>query len=222
MEGPVRQRPLHRKGFEAAVAYASPTSSDTRTIRYWQATPFGKSFAPGRKDFDFYLAQVTTSRRATSGSTSALVLPGEPGLVVKKDREYAHVTSLSDLKDATLGRGVDHQLPGDPGRDPAQQRRQGLQLDLRRDAGARERADRRARRRLPDRLLHRVRRARRPRHRGTVRRFGSEDQWGLVMEKGSPLKSCVDRAVSELKSSGELQALEQKWLSDLADAPTLQ
>jgi len=51
---------------------------------------------------------------------------------------------------------------------------------------------------------------------------GGEDQWGLVMEKGSPLKTCVDRALNEMKSSGELAELEQKWLSDLADAPTLQ
>ena len=42
------------------------------------------------------------------------------------------------------------------------------------------------------------------------------------MEKGSPLKTCVDRALNEMKSSGELAELEQKWLSDLADAPTLQ
>jgi polar amino acid transport system substrate-binding protein len=42
------------------------------------------------------------------------------------------------------------------------------------------------------------------------------------MEKGSALKPCVDRALNEMKSSGELAELEQKWLSDLADAPILQ
>ena len=50
---------------------------------------------------------------------------------------------------------------------------------------------------------------------------GTPEEFGLVMEKGSALKPCVDKAVDALKSKGELAKIEQQWLSAAAGAPEL-
>ena len=48
------------------------------------------------------------------------------------------------------------------------------------------------------------------------------DQWGALLAKGSPLTACVSKAVEDLRSSGELQRIEDRWMSKAANAPTLQ
>jgi polar amino acid transport system substrate-binding protein len=47
------------------------------------------------------------------------------------------------------------------------------------------------------------------------------EQYGLVLEKNSTLTSCVDKALTALKSNGELQAIQDKWLSSVIGAPYL-
>ena len=47
------------------------------------------------------------------------------------------------------------------------------------------------------------------------------DQWGALLAKGSSLTACVSRAVEELQSSGELEKLNQQWMSKAAGAPEL-
>jgi polar amino acid transport system substrate-binding protein len=48
------------------------------------------------------------------------------------------------------------------------------------------------------------------------------DEWGALLEKGSPLTDCVSAAVDELNSSGELPAIEERWMSDVTNAPVLE
>ncbi|MET0927334.1 MAG: transporter substrate-binding domain-containing protein, partial [Solirubrobacterales bacterium] len=48
------------------------------------------------------------------------------------------------------------------------------------------------------------------------------DQWGALLEKDSPLTDCVSAAVTELQDSGELPAIEKKWMSDVTSAPVLE
>jgi polar amino acid transport system substrate-binding protein len=47
------------------------------------------------------------------------------------------------------------------------------------------------------------------------------DQWGLLLAKDSPLTQCVDMALDTLKSSGELDQITTKWMSDYTDAPVI-
>jgi polar amino acid transport system substrate-binding protein len=49
----------------------------------------------------------------------------------------------------------------------------------------------------------------------------SGDQFGLLLEKDSPLTDCVSQAVDALREDGTLADLEQEWLADVADAPVL-
>ena len=48
------------------------------------------------------------------------------------------------------------------------------------------------------------------------------DQFGLLLDKDSPLTECVSMAVDALTEDGTLAALEQEWLADVAEAPVLE
>jgi polar amino acid transport system substrate-binding protein len=47
------------------------------------------------------------------------------------------------------------------------------------------------------------------------------EQFGLVLDKGSPLTACVSQAVDALRTAGTLKSLETKWLAETAGAPEL-
>lgn len=47
------------------------------------------------------------------------------------------------------------------------------------------------------------------------------DQFGMLMEEGSPLKACVDEALATLIDSGALAAIEAKWLQDTTGVPLI-
>jgi polar amino acid transport system substrate-binding protein len=51
---------------------------------------------------------------------------------------------------------------------------------------------------------------------------GHPEQFGALLAKGSPLTSCVSKAVNALKSSGKLAKIQDKWLAKEANAPVLQ
>jgi polar amino acid transport system substrate-binding protein len=41
--------------------------------------------------------------------------------------------------------------------------------------------------------------------------FVTNEQYGLVMQKGSALKSCVDQAIKDLKADDTLKTLQNKY-----------
>jgi polar amino acid transport system substrate-binding protein len=48
-----------------------------------------------------------------------------------------------------------------------------------------------------------------------------QEYFGMVLEDGSALVECVNQALDELKGDGTLQAIQQEWLADKAQAPVL-
>ncbi len=48
---------------------------------------------------------------------------------------------------------------------------------------------------------------------------GDGDQFGMLMEDGNPLKTCVDEAIAALTESGELAAIEAEWLQTTTGVP---
>ena len=50
---------------------------------------------------------------------------------------------------------------------------------------------------------------------------GTTDQFGFVLDKGSALTGCVDAAITTLTDSGELDAIQQEWLSNTTGAPVI-
>ncbi|PSL21159.1 ABC transporter substrate-binding protein [Shimia abyssi] len=52
-------------------------------------------------------------------------------------------------------------------------------------------------------------------------RSENPDQFGALMEEGSPLKACVDEAITVLSESGALQQIEASWLSETTGVPVI-
>ena len=50
----------------------------------------------------------------------------------------------------------------------------------------------------------------------------SDQGFGLLLAKSSPITSCVTQAVDAIRSSGELANITSQWLADSAGAPVLQ
>jgi polar amino acid transport system substrate-binding protein len=47
------------------------------------------------------------------------------------------------------------------------------------------------------------------------------DRFGVVLQKGNPLTSCVNTAITSLRTSGTLKTLQQLWLAKATGAPIL-
>jgi polar amino acid transport system substrate-binding protein len=51
---------------------------------------------------------------------------------------------------------------------------------------------------------------------------GKQEQFGALLAKGSPLTSCVSKAINTLRSNGSLTKIQDKWLAKEGNAPVLQ
>ena len=218
--------PTNGEGFESAVAYAVADelgfSEDQVT---WIKVPFNNSYAPGAKQFDFDINQISiTPKRAEvvdfsdgyySASQAVSALKGEPA---------AEVGSLEELKGLKLGAQTGTTSLAAI-TDVIQPTEQPLVFD---DTNAAKQAllngqadailaD------LPTAFF--ITAVEIPK--GTiVGQFqpttGQTEEFGMLFEKGSELVPCVNAALATLKESGELAALEEQWLSDVVDVPVLQ
>ena len=173
--------------------------------------------ADARRSYDFDINEVSiTAKRAKVVDFSSGYYDVAQVVVVPKDSKYANATSIADLKGAKLAAqqgttsldAINNVIK--PGTTPAEfptndlavqalknHQVDGLVVDL------------------PTALL-RDRRAgaRTRRSSGSCRSPASPEQFGLVLTHGSPLTSCVSKAVDALRANGTLQKLQQKWLRD--------
>ena len=122
----------------------------------WAVTHFDQSFAPGPKNFDFYLAQVSIRpKRAENVDFSLPYYRANQAVVALKGNPITSATTLADLKKYKLGTQVGTtSYDFITGHDPAQPAAVGVQHHQRRDPRAEGRPDRRHRGRPADRLLH--------------------------------------------------------------------
>jgi len=215
--------PANGKGFESATAYAIANRlgyapSDVN----WVTEPFNSSYAPGPKDFDFDVNQISiTPARAQHVDFSAPYYTANQAVVAAKGSSAASAKTLADLKDATIGvqlgttslDAVNTQIQ------PSTQPKvfndsNDVVTALKENQVDAIVTD------LPTALY--ITAVQVPD--GTVvGQFSAPggDQWGALLAKGSPLTPCVSLAIDELRSSGELQRIETRWMSQAANAPTL-
>jgi len=205
-------------GYESAFAYAlADELGFTKDQVTWEGIPFGKSFAPGPKDFDFAMQQISISpNRAKAVDFSDGYYDVNQALIADNGSPAIGVTTLAGLKDLKLGAPV-----GTTSLEVIQQEVQpnvepGVYPDL--DTALKD---------LHNGQLD-----------GVVVDFpdafygyadqivgqfpplgGQQEQFGLAFEKGNPLVSCVNQAIATLKSNGTLKQLEDQWLQTDASVP---
>jgi len=207
--------PRTGKGYESAVAYGiAKRLGFTKAQVTWQAVPFLKSFAPGKKSFDFYIAQVSNRperRKAVTFSASYYVV--NQAVAALKTNPIAKVRSLAGLKKYRLGASVGttsydyivrHIKPNQSPR----------VYDTVNDVVTAVKT------RQIDGMVHDfpsmgyVTNVQIPGSTvvGRLPTLGPKEHFGLVFQKGNPLVRCVNKAINAMRRDGTLKKLEVRWL----------
>ena len=211
--------PQDYSGYEGDVASEIARRMDLPIE--WVVEPFNKSYAPGAKDYDFDINQITiTKKRERVVDFSEGYFDNAQGVLAKKDSPISDAQSISDLKDAKLGAQVGT-TSLDFINETIQPDAETKIYDTTNDAkSALESGQIDA---IVTDLYTTV----------YLRDFeidGSEivgqyprnEEFGMLFEQGNPLVGCVDQVLGEMKSDGTLKELQQKHLQQYLDVPTLE
>jgi len=222
--GKYNHDPYNDMGFEDAVAYAVAKQLGYPSSRVtWSVTHFNQSYSPGPKNFDFYLAQVSyTKKRTQAADLSGSYYNVNQALVALAGKPIDSAKSIADLKPYKLGAQVattGYDLITNrihPSQDPSvftstndalsalkAGQVDGIVVDY-------PTAYYMAVVQLSDGHL--------------VGQFPAPpggEHFSLVLEKNSPLTPCVDAALTTLRKDGTLAAIQQRWLSSAIHAPVL-
>ena len=224
--GDYNNDPVNGKGYEGAVAYAiAEKLGFTADKITWIVTAFDQSFAPGDKTFDLFMNQVSIKAdRAEAVDFSQGYYNAAQGIVTIEGSKIAGATSIADLKGAKLGTQIgttsydailnviapDQEPAVFNTMDEAVAALQAGQIDgvvadvpttfymrdAQLDGGV---------------IIGQLK--------GTD---NGAEQFGVVLQKGSPLTACVNIAIDALKADGTLDALLLKWIGGSGSAPVIQ
>ena len=192
----------------------------------WTRTSFDSVIQPGPKNFDFDINEVSiTDKRKRAVDFSSGYYDVTQAIITTKGSKIANAKTIADLKTAKIGAQVGTTSLDTiknvikPSSDPAvfntnddaakalgNGQIDGLVTDL------------------PTAFF--ITGSGEVKNSAIVGQFansgGTPEQFGLVLDKGSSLTSCVSQAVDALRADGTLKKLEQQWLSQSAGAPVLQ
>ncbi|KQY47198.1 ABC transporter substrate-binding protein [Cellulomonas sp. Root137] len=217
--------PTSGEGFESAVAYAvaDQLGFDKDHVE-WTVASFDQIIAPGAKDFDFAINQVSISdEREANLDFSSPYYTTSQAVVTLEGSAGADATTLADLKSLKIGamvgttsltaaqETIDPSTPVSPFNDNDQVK-QALTAGLV-DAIVVD---------LPTALYLTAAELDGGKIVGTLPDSAGGDEFGLVLDKGSALTGPVTDAVDALRDDGTLADLEAEWLTDAAGAPVLQ
>lgn len=217
--------PTNGEGYEAAVVYAVADQLGFAAEDVtWTRTGFDEAISPGAKDYDFNVQQYSiTPEREEVVDFSDAYYDVEQALVGAADGPLADATSLADLKDAKLGAALgttsldyieDYIQPTTPPQvfdDNAAAKAafdagqvDGLVFDL-------PTAYYITAVEIPDASII-----------GVLPQEGEPEQLGFLFVEDSGLTGCVNGALATLREDGTLAALEEEWLNQGGDIPTLE
>jgi polar amino acid transport system substrate-binding protein len=218
--------PTNGQGFESAVAYAVAKDLGYTTDQVsWVVTPFNNAIAPGPKDFDIYLQEVSFSpdRAQAVDLTDGYYDVAQSVVALKADKISA-VTTISGLAGFQFGAQVgttSYNLIGNVIK-PAKEAKvydtndaalaalkngqiDGLVTDL-------PTAFYMTAAQLNDKGV-------------IVGQFSptsDAEHFSIVLDHGSSITGCVNAALAHVKASGELATITKTWLADKANAPVFQ
>lgn len=215
--------PYSGKGYEAAVAYAvAKQLGFTKADVKWTPLPYTNSYTPGKKPFDVYLTQVSYKpERAKAATFSKSYYFLNQSVVGRKGTPIAKVKTVAGLKGFKLGaplgttaydyivkvikptsspnvfdtldQGVKALKNGQIA---------GLLVDL-------PTAFYVSAVQVSDGVIV-----------GKLPTKGTKERFGMVLAKGNPLVTCVNKAIDRLWANGTIAKLQNTWLAK-AGAPDL-
>jgi polar amino acid transport system substrate-binding protein len=216
-------KPENGEGFEGAVGYAiGEQLGYAKNQIKWTVEPFDSSYAPGPKNFDFDLNEISiTPVREKAVDFSAPYYTAKQAVVALEGSEAAKAKTLSELKDTKFGvqinttslKAVEEFI--EPSSKPEVFNSSGdVVTALKNGQVEAVVVD------LPTALyLTEVQ----VENATIIGQFGNAEgeEWGALLAKESPLTDCVTGAVEALEESGELEKITQRWMSQAANAPEL-
>ena len=211
--------PKHYSGYEGEVA--SEIGKRLKLPVKWVVEPFNKSFAPGPKDWDFDINQITiTEERERAVDFSDGYFDNNQGVLALKGTPVAEAKSISDLKGYQYGAQV-----GTTGlafiNSVIQPDAEPKVFDTTNDAvSALKNSQIDAL--VTDVVTTVYLRDFEVDNSVVLGQYPKTEQFGMVFEEDSPLVQCVNEALDELKSDGTLKQLEQKHLQQYLEVPTLE
>ncbi|TDD91454.1 amino acid ABC transporter substrate-binding protein [Actinomadura darangshiensis] len=218
--------PKNGQGFESAVAYAVANRLGfTKDEVTWTVESFESSYAPGSKKFDFDVNQVSvTPAREKAVTFSTGYYDVQQGVVALKDTKYADATTIAELKKARIAvqvgttalQAVQKQLRPD-----GQPKIFNTQIDAI-NALKNKQVDVLVVD-LPTAFYVTAAQVEDAKIVGQLPQTqgGGTEHFGLLLERGNALAGCLDKAIGELKASGELAEIQERWLTASAGAPVL-
>jgi polar amino acid transport system substrate-binding protein len=216
--------PNSGEGYESAVAFAvAKKLGFEKSEVKWIHVPFANSYAPGPKNFDFDINQISfTPARAKVVDFSDSYYDVNQSVVVNKGTPIASVTTVAGLKPYDLGAQLgttSYQFiqdtikptkkpsvfPSNTGAVQALKNKQidGLVLDL------------------PTAFYVTAVQVPNGKVLGQFPAEPGGEHFGMVFEKGNSLRDCVNKALDTLRSDGTLKQLQQQWLAKATGAPIL-
>ena len=230
--------PSNGEGYESALVYSlAEEMGFAEGDVTWVRTGFDESIAPGDKPYDFNIQQYSiTPERDEVVDFSDGYYEVEQALVAAQDSPVADASAVAELRSARLGAAIgttsldyaveviapeqqvqvfDDNAAAKAAFDAGQV--DGLVFDLPTAyyVTAVE---------IPDAAIVGV--LPRTGASGAGEAAGSEgtggaEELGMLFEEGSELVPCVNEALAALRDDGTLEALEEQWLSQAGDIPTL-
>jgi polar amino acid transport system substrate-binding protein len=216
--------PRSGEGFESAVAYAVAGKLGFAMDEVkWIVVPFNTSYAPGPKKFDFDINEISyTPARAKVVDFSDSYYNVNQAIVVRKGTKIASAKSIADLKPYKLGVQIgttSYQYIKDtikPSKQPAvYDTNDAAVAALKNGQTDALVVD------LPTAFYVTAAQVPNSKILGQFPTSSTGEHFGMVLEKGSSLTSCINQALTELRADGKLQQIQDKWLSKVAGAPVL-
>jgi polar amino acid transport system substrate-binding protein len=211
--------PKNYSGFEGDLANEIAERMDLDIE--WVVEPFNKSYAPGAKDYDFDINQISiTPEREEAVDFSDGYFQNNQGILAANDSPIADATTIEELKDFKLGAQV-----GTTGlafiNTVIQPNEQVQVFDTTNDAKSALQSGQ------LDALVTDVVTTVYLRDfeiDGTevIGQYPSEEQFGMLFEEGNPLVDCVNQVLGEIRDDGTLDRLQEQWLQDYLGVPTIE
>jgi polar amino acid transport system substrate-binding protein len=208
--------PKNYSGYEGEVAseIADRMSLDIT----WVVEPFNKSYAPGAKNYDFDINQITiTPEREEAVDFSDGYFQNNQGLLAPKGEPITEATTLEELKDYNLGAQVGTTSLAFINTEiqPSNQ----VQVfdttnDLKSALGSGQIDGF-----FTDVVTTVYLRDFEIKGTEVVGQSAGEEEFGLLFEEGNPLVDCVNQVLGEMESDGTLQGLQDEWLQDYLGVP---
>ena len=214
--------PSTGKGYESAVAYAIAAKLGyARTKVSWTYVPFNKAFAPGSKSFDFDINQISyTPARAKVVTFSKSYYDVNQAIVVRNGTPIAKARSISGLKPYTLAAQL--------GTTSYQFIKSKINPKSLKVYNSNDKAVFALKNKLVDGVVvdlptaFYVTAVQVPNSK-ILGQFASTtgEHFGMVFQKGNPLRACVNRALATMKRNGTLAKIKTTWLSKVVSVPVL-